>query len=89
LAWLLADTGRQKEAAFGAMSQGWALGSKDYQELCQELTWSSGAPVLGVQEVRGKRVIATRKTRGLQLAYSLSVALSVIFMIIKAPGLKG
>jgi len=31
LAWLLADTGRQTEAAFGTMSQGWALGSKDYQ----------------------------------------------------------
>ena len=31
LAWLMADIGRQKEASFGTMSQGWALGSKDYQ----------------------------------------------------------
>jgi putative transposase len=31
LAWLMADAGRQKEAAFETMSQGWALGSKDYR----------------------------------------------------------
>lgn len=32
---------------------------------------------------------ARRQNGGLQLAYSLSVALSVIFMIIEAPGLRG
>ena len=31
LAWLMADVGRQKEAAFETMSRGWALGSREYQ----------------------------------------------------------
>jgi putative transposase len=32
LAWLMADEGRQKAAAFEQMSQGWAIGSEDFQE---------------------------------------------------------
>ena len=37
-AWLLADTGRQKEVAFETMSQGWALGNKGNQrEVLAEL----------------------------------------------------
>jgi putative transposase len=31
LAWLMADEGRQKEAAFDRMSRGWALGSEEWQ----------------------------------------------------------
>jgi REP element-mobilizing transposase RayT len=32
LAWLMADEGRQKAAAFERMSRGWALGSEDYRK---------------------------------------------------------
>jgi hypothetical protein len=31
LAWLMADEGRQKEAAFDRMSRGWALGDEEWQ----------------------------------------------------------
>ena len=52
LAWLLADTGRQKEAAFGTMSQGWALGSKDDQrEVLAEFHTMEQAKAWGGAEV--------------------------------------
>jgi len=36
LAWLMADEGRQKAAAFETMSTGWALGSEDYRKAVLE-----------------------------------------------------
>ena len=52
LAWLLADTGRQKEAAFETMSQGWALGSKDDQrEVLAEFHTMEQAKAWGGAEV--------------------------------------
>jgi REP element-mobilizing transposase RayT len=36
LTWLMADEGRQKEAAFETMSRGWILGSRDYQRAVTE-----------------------------------------------------
>ena len=44
LAWLMADEGRQKAAAFERMSKGWAIGSPGFQKATlkdfQEMTWA-------------------------------------------------
>lgn len=58
LAWLMADVGRQKEAAFETMSRGWALGScefqravlKDFRAMEQAADWG-GAEVAEINRV--------------------------------------
>lgn len=58
LAWLMADEGRQKEAAFDGMSRGWALGTeewqralaKDFQKMEQAADWG-GAEVAELNRV--------------------------------------
>jgi len=52
LVWLMADPARQKQAAFDRMSQGWALGSEDFQhDLAQDFKQMSAARDWGGPEL--------------------------------------
>ena len=53
LVWLMADTGRQKEAGFDDMSQGWVYGGDDYQmTLLDEFKRMTAAQDWGRGEIR-------------------------------------
>jgi REP element-mobilizing transposase RayT len=78
LVWLMADAGRQKEAAFDRMSRGWAHGSEGYrQALAQDFKKMTAARDWGGAELTelNRNEWTRRLTAGLHaLGYTLSDA---------------